>query len=520
MNRVIIVMSIAAASASSVGCGGMSDDTGAGEQAATVRHALSTDGQVCLTVDQAASVADATIWQDAPTWNDGQSTRLHTGASSSGGPSRALLRHDLAAVPAGATVVSASLSVFQLYRTTAATIHVHRVTAPWSEASVTWSSFGSSFDPAVAASFNAPGGGSFGFRTVDVVDLAQAWVDGALANHGVLLDDPWGAKTDYRSSESPNVPERPRLDLCYVTCDDGVKNGDEEGVDCGGWRCAPCPPQPPGCAPAGPPLSLSIDPLDFLGEGSLTTDGVSVFVNVGQSNRIYTINPASFSITSFFNTPAFGNSTLVVDPATGDFFYGQSACVFCDRYRLSSSGAVELGPVALQGYISVPAWDPAAGELHHPRGSLGGGDILVTDRDFNTLGTYGASELFNPISVAIDSASDRIIVGDVAPASIVIFDRTTRALLSSFDGSSAGVPFNIPTGITVSDTGVIWVVDYYYDHVLGFNMDGTLVQELTGFNGPVSAVYHNATGCLFVAEWNHATEQGPPGRIHRFCGCP
>jgi hypothetical protein len=29
------------------------------------------------------------------------------------------------------------------------------------------------------------------------------------------------------------------------TCDDGIQNGDEEGVDCGGSFCPPCPPPPP-----------------------------------------------------------------------------------------------------------------------------------------------------------------------------------------------------------------------------------------------------------------------------------
>ena len=28
--------------------------------------------------------------------------------------------------------------------------------------------------------------------------------------------------------------------MVSVTCDDGIQNGDEEGVDCGGSACAPC----------------------------------------------------------------------------------------------------------------------------------------------------------------------------------------------------------------------------------------------------------------------------------------
>jgi len=31
----------------------------------------------------------------------------------------------------------------------------------------------------------------------------------------------------------------------YPTCNDGVKNGSETGIDCGGTNCAPCPPPPP-----------------------------------------------------------------------------------------------------------------------------------------------------------------------------------------------------------------------------------------------------------------------------------
>ncbi|XYH98519.1 DNRLRE domain-containing protein [Sorangium sp. So ce1128] len=521
MNRVPIAASLAAIVASIAGCGATSGDTGAGEQVATVQQGLSTDGQVCLTIDQAANVADATLWQAAPRWNDGQSAHLHTGASSSGGPSRALLRHDLSAVPASATVVSASLSVYQLYKTTASTINVHRVTAPWSEEWVTWSSFGSSFDPAVTASFSAPGGGSLGFRTVDVGALAQAWLDGELANHGVLLDDPSRTKTDYRSSESPNAAQRPRLELCYVTCDDGVQNGEETGIDCGGSRCSPCP-SGPGCEPAGTPLSFSIEPLDLFVDGTmLATDGVNVFAAAASSSRIYTIDPESFSVTSFVSGPLLGNNALSVDPATGDFFFSHAPCgEVCPRYRLSESGAVELGPFELHKEVFTHAWDPAAGELHLARFGAGGGDVLVTDRDFNVLGSYGAEELTLPVSIAIDSASDRIVIGDIAPARIYLFDRATRALLSVIDGASAGAPFSIPHGLAVSGAGVIWVVDRENDRVLGFQSDGSLVQELTGFDDPVSAVYHDATGCLFVAEWNHATWGGPSSRLHRFCGCP
>lgn len=38
---------------------------------------------------------------------------------------------------------------------------------------------------------------------------------------------------------------------CPATCDDGIQNGDEEGVDCGGSSCSPCSTGGPCTAPSG-----------------------------------------------------------------------------------------------------------------------------------------------------------------------------------------------------------------------------------------------------------------------------
>ena len=224
--------------------------------AGPLQQALVTDGQSCVTVQRGASgqVEDATLWQAAPDWNDHKNERISTGTSSAG-YSRALVRFDLDAVPAGATVVSASFSLLQNHKNGAgSTVHVLRATAPWSEETVTWSDFGSAFEPAPVASIEVVGGGA-GARTVDVRALAQDWISGAAPNHGLVLDDPIGTgKSEFRSSESPYATERPALTVCYVSCDDGIQNGDETGFDCGGARCAPCNPDP------GPPVGVPVEP--------------------------------------------------------------------------------------------------------------------------------------------------------------------------------------------------------------------------------------------------------------------
>ncbi|WP_437659571.1 DNRLRE domain-containing protein [Sorangium sp. So ce1182] len=201
----------------------------------------------CVTVRRGlgGDVADATLWQVSPTWNDGASTTLSTGTGT-GGVRRSLLRFDLSGLPSSAVITSATLSLYQTYKTESSTVRVHRATGPWSESTVTWSSFGggSHFDPAVEASFTTGGpGGITGFRDVDVSSLARSWVIGGLANHGVLIEEDAVIRSSLRSSESGSAAERPALTVCYRdTCEDGILNNNESAVDCGGPRCAPCAP--------------------------------------------------------------------------------------------------------------------------------------------------------------------------------------------------------------------------------------------------------------------------------------
>ncbi|WP_187345929.1 PQQ-dependent sugar dehydrogenase [Sorangium cellulosum] len=182
---------------------------------------------------------DATLWQNAPAWSDSASPNLSTGAAGSAGRRRSVVQFDLSPVPTGATVVSASMIVHQTYKVDSSAIGVHRVMIPWEERTVAWRTFGDGgFERESAATIAAEAG--VGPRAADVSSLVQAWVLGTAPNHGVLLDEAPARSTSLRSSEIDRAEERPRLDVCYVTCSDGVMNGLEAGVDCGGPHCAPC----------------------------------------------------------------------------------------------------------------------------------------------------------------------------------------------------------------------------------------------------------------------------------------
>ncbi|XXT15192.1 DNRLRE domain-containing protein [Sorangium sp. So ce429] len=171
---------------------------------------------VCLTVQRGTSgtTADTSLAAGEPGYSPWAYPYLSTGTYA-GGEKISLLSFDLDSVPAGATVESATLTLALQYATASGNIEVHAITAPWSESTVTYASFGGAYEPEVRASFATPAGAA-GLRTVDVTGLVQQWVTEELDNHGVVLRDGSAGRLTFRSSEHPDVEQRPRLDLCYL----------------------------------------------------------------------------------------------------------------------------------------------------------------------------------------------------------------------------------------------------------------------------------------------------------------
>jgi hypothetical protein len=168
-----------------------------------------TCGQVCVTLARGAlgGAADSHIEQDKPAKNWGASNALTAGSINSG-PLVGLLRFDLGPIPAGATIMSATVNLHVLlYGGTP--VRAHRITAPWSESTVTWSSLAGAYAPTVEATF--PGTSN---ASASITGLVQGWVSGAVANDGILLEQDPGAVTVFASSEY--LPAmRPSLDVCY-----------------------------------------------------------------------------------------------------------------------------------------------------------------------------------------------------------------------------------------------------------------------------------------------------------------
>ena len=129
------------------GCAPPSEDT---ESAAVTAGGALSSTPTCVHIQRPASgglVSDTQIVNKLPPKNYGASETMNTGRFGPGNEERrSLLRFDLSPIPAtqnGTTeIVSATVHLARghLAATGPGTILVHRVTAPWSEGTVTWQS--------------------------------------------------------------------------------------------------------------------------------------------------------------------------------------------------------------------------------------------------------------------------------------------------------------------------------------------------------------------------------------------
>ena len=181
---------------------------------AVIAHFVPAGEPTCVTIQRGTlgEVADGFIWQSRPTEGNFGATDFRSGFWNTG-ETRALVRFGLDVVPEDALVQSATLGLDQRSPSTGETVHVHRITAAWSEGGPTWASFASRYDAFTWASFVSVGGGI----TADVTDLVAAWVSGSQPNYGMMLiNSPTSAVDRYISSEYSGVSRRPWLEVCYV----------------------------------------------------------------------------------------------------------------------------------------------------------------------------------------------------------------------------------------------------------------------------------------------------------------
>lgn len=198
------------------------------------RAGLAVVRRVSVTLQPGASTDDATVNANEPTKNYGAEPKIVV-SSFGVETSHALLRFDLSAIPADATVVSAQLRVYFEGVSAApagAEVSARPVTRDWVEGTLqgaepadgaTWLTYdggspwvtaGGDVDPTAVAT--AALGAVGEYYELDISGFVRDWHDAASPNYGLRLEGTPGLKAaEFVSGDDSDVSKQPQLTISY-----------------------------------------------------------------------------------------------------------------------------------------------------------------------------------------------------------------------------------------------------------------------------------------------------------------
>jgi len=141
-----------------------------------------------------------------------------------------LLGWDISSIPSDAAVQSAAIYL-NVLNVSSGPYYCYGLLRAWEQVQATWNDAlsseawavsgaegGSDRDSLPICTITAPGTGLLMIElNSDGLDLVQSWVDGSLANNGIVIaDSATSDGADFDSSESTNVMNRPKLEIVYT----------------------------------------------------------------------------------------------------------------------------------------------------------------------------------------------------------------------------------------------------------------------------------------------------------------
>ena len=136
---------------------------------------------------------------------------------------------------------------------------------------------------------------------------------------------------------------------CVATCDDGIQNGDETGVDCGGPDCPPCAPTSPSvAAPVPTPLQSQV---------------------INMYSNTYTTDVNVSSWRSDWSTSTYTDNVQVDGPGSECKEYIDADFVGVEFYGADAVDATSMN------YFHVDVWSPNATVFRVKLVDLGNGAV-------------------------------------------------------------------------------------------------------------------------------------------------
>jgi YD repeat-containing protein len=181
------------------------------------------------TVELQGASKDCALTSDTPTLSFCSGTQLWVGWSGDH-DHHSLVKWDVSAIPKDALILTGDAGLYQSGGTApvAKQISIHRLTRDWTngaswntyDGTHAWTTPGGDYDPSPAASATVPANDN-GWTDWYATALVQRWVDGSLANYGILVRDQSAThivgENDFGSTEGMSAATAPELDVIWTT---------------------------------------------------------------------------------------------------------------------------------------------------------------------------------------------------------------------------------------------------------------------------------------------------------------
>lgn len=439
---------------------------------------------VLLAIGQNAYASDTRLaadsWVNAgsPGQNNGGAANLFVKGAAN--PRSTLISFDLGTLPPSTTssmVARATLKLYVASVSTTGAFDVKRVTSPWAEGAVTFSTM-PSLGAADATGVAITAGSAMNFLLVDVTQAVKAWIDSPATSYGLALVASSGSAINVTLNSKENTGAAHESTLDVELTGPAGPQGPPGAIGPQGPMGVPGPQGPKGdTGSTGPP-------------GPPGTDGV---LKTGDTmTGTLSLSPGNINLTSQ-STPESGsilkNGTPFLHDSGGGFnaFVGLGA----GNFTMTGSHNAAMGANTLSNNASGTA-NTALGSMALANNTTGptntavGANALYSNTSGGDNTAIGINSLYSNTAGFVNTANGTAALysnttgfGNTATGEAALWNNTTGGYNIAL-GFSAGI--NLTTGSNNIDIGNLGVAGENGIIRIGNNQAGTFIAGIRDIN--------------------------------------